>query len=87
MKTKNNIISTLESFIWFNLSNIVIGAIAMCIFLTLNDDNLSNELLFVLIIQFIVLLVSSVGTAAAITVDLKRSDIEDGNEEHKEDNK
>lgn len=86
MKTKNNIISTLESFIWFNLSNIVIGAIAMCIFLTLNDDNLSNELLFVLIIQFIVLLVSSVGTAAAITVDLKRSDI-DGNEEHKEDNK
>lgn len=86
MKTKNNIISTLESFIWFNLSNIVIGAIAMCIFLTLNDDNLSNELLFVLIIQFIVLLVSSVGTAAAITVDLKRSDI-DGNEEHEEDNK
>lgn len=84
MKTKNNIISTLESFIWFNLSNIVIGAIAMCIFLTLNDDNLSNELLFVLIIQFIVLLVSSVGTAAAITVDLKRSDID---EEYKEDNK
>lgn len=84
MKTKNSIISTLESFIWFNLSNIVIGAISMCLFLTLNDDNLSNELLFVLIIQFIVLLVSSVGTAAAITVDLKRSDID---EEYKEDNK
>lgn len=84
MKTKNNIISTLESFIWFNLFNIVIGAIAMCLFLTLNDDNLSNELLFVLTIQFIILLVSSVGTAAAITVDLKRSDID---EEYKENNK
>lgn len=85
-KTKNSIVETLESFIWFNLCNIIVGTIAMAVFLVLNDDNLSNELLFVLIVQFIVLLISSVGTVSAIVYDLKRSDV-DGNEEYKEDSK